>query len=333
MKTEQKQQARNLFFQTELTKTQIANLLNISRRTMSYWVKEGNWNRLKKSVNHMPAILAENCYLIFGHLTEYYLSERRLTNPVSYKEVDTLHKLTLTIKNLKSRATINESMQVLTCMLDNIKQHDEPLAEKITPYVDEYIAKRADIYTSDLMPEHLTGIGGRIPWEPEDRTETLIDAREDFFSDPETIETYEKYNIPFPDEDEISTIPPSPPTPTPTPEEIRERSNAERLRYLQGLSKCKETPQQPANEEQITPPKPESGCPKSPLTSKVETVRSEQRMCKNPLSYFYNNLIFNEMPDLSQKHKNRQQGAQNQSVTHHSHSSISTIVDAPHRHS
>ncbi len=240
MKTEQKIQARNLFFQTELTKTQIAQALNISRRTLSYWVKEGNWNRLKASANHMPAILAEKCYHIFGHLTDYYLSERRLTNPVSYKEVDTLHKLTLTIKNLKSRATINESMQTLNCMLDNIRQQDAPLAEKVAPYVEEYIEKRADINTSDLVPDDFTGIGGRIPWEPEDNTEAVIDAREDFFSDPETVETYKKYNIPFPDEDEISSNPPAPPRLT--PEEIREKRNNERLRFLQELSSKKAIP-------------------------------------------------------------------------------------------
>ncbi len=87
MNIEKKQQARNLFFQTELTKSQIATLLGISRRSLTYWIKEGSWQRLKKSAAHLPAILAENCYHLIGNLTEHYLSERRLTNPVSSKEV------------------------------------------------------------------------------------------------------------------------------------------------------------------------------------------------------------------------------------------------------
>jgi hypothetical protein len=67
MENEKKQQAKHLFLQSELTKSQIAGLLNVSRRSLSYWVKEGDWQRLKDSATHLPAILAENCYHIFGH--------------------------------------------------------------------------------------------------------------------------------------------------------------------------------------------------------------------------------------------------------------------------
>ncbi len=335
MKTEQKQQARNLFFQTELTKTQIAQHLNISRRTLSYWVKEGNWNRLKNAHNHMPAILAENCYHIFGHLTEYFLSERRLTNPVSYKDVDTLHKLTLTIKNLKSRATINESMQVLTYMLDNIKQHDEPLAQKITPYVDEYIAKRADIYTSDLMPENFTGIGGRIPWEPEDNTEAVIDGREDFFNDPETVETYKKFNIPFPDEDEISSIPSG--ATQPTPQKTKEENDAESLSPSQEQTPNNDTanndtPLPDNNNLSITPKQP---YPEQPMSEMSKAAKCEQEKSNNTLTEFYKILNIIELSKTNRKTEKPNQSAQNpneketQAVAHQKNPPIPHYHNSP----
>ncbi|HWY13028.1 MAG TPA: hypothetical protein VN026_16955, partial [Bacteroidia bacterium] len=158
MNNDKKQQAKNLFFQTELTKTQIATLLNISRRSLHYWIKDGNWDRLKTAANHLPSLLAENCYHIIGHLTEYYLSERRLTNPVSHKEADTLHKLAITIGKLKNRTTLNENMEMFAFFLDELKKKNPKMAEDIAPYVDEYITSRGSVYMTTIMPENFTSM-------------------------------------------------------------------------------------------------------------------------------------------------------------------------------
>ena len=49
MKQEQQQQAQNLYFQTDLSKAEIASMLGISRRTLCYWVPDYNWDHIKKS--------------------------------------------------------------------------------------------------------------------------------------------------------------------------------------------------------------------------------------------------------------------------------------------
>ena len=213
MNTEKKQQARNLYFQTGLNKTQIAAILEISRRSLSYWVREGDWDRLKKSAEHLPAILVENCYHIFGNLTERYLSERRVTDPVKPVEIDALYKLTRTIKNLKSRAALNESIELCGHFMDMLHAKNPELAQAVIPYLDEYMTSRANINRDTLLPAHFTGLSGTIPFPDPDRTETLIDHREAFFSDPETVETYERCGIPFPSEEEISTLPGTPKQP------------------------------------------------------------------------------------------------------------------------
>jgi transposase-like protein len=246
MLNEQKQQARNLYFQTELTKTQIASMLNVSRRSISYWVKEGEWDRLRHSAAHMPALLAENCYHIFGHLTETYLSERRMTNPVTLREVETLHKLTLTIKNLKNRATLNENMESFGYFLNAVKQKNARLADELMPYIDEYMTAAASTNRCDYAPEHFTGIGGRIPWLPEDTTEEQLDNRENFFSDPDTIETYKMYDIPFPTEEEIATLPPPTPMPPPYDPTIENRRLADK--FMEGCRERRQAKQE-AHEE------------------------------------------------------------------------------------
>jgi DNA-binding XRE family transcriptional regulator len=233
MNLEKKQQARNLFLQTELTKSQIASMLNVSRRTVSYWSKEDNWQRLKTAATHMPSILADNCYHLIGQMQESCLSERRINNPITAKEVDTMHKLALTVGKLKNRSTVNESMEMFGFFLDGLKRRNPRLAEEIAPYVDEYISGRASIYAADLRPDHFTGIGGRIPWIEEDKTEQQLDAREAFFSDPDTIEAYAAAGIEIPSEEAISTLPPE--TPAPPPYDIRER-NEERQAIVRQLT-------------------------------------------------------------------------------------------------
>jgi len=206
MNNEKKQQAQNLFYQTDLTKTQIAGMLGISRRSLTYWIREGNWNRLKESAAHLPSILAENCYHIMGHLTESYLSERRLTNPVTGKEIDGLHKLAVTVGKLRNRSTLNESMEMFGFFIDGLRKQNPTLAAEVSPYIEEYLSGRASVSIASVKPQHFTGIGGRIPWLPADNTEQRIDAREDFFSDPDTIESYTAAGIPLPTEEEITTL-------------------------------------------------------------------------------------------------------------------------------
>ena len=225
MQNEKKHLAKKLWFQTGLTKTQIASQLDLSRRTITYWVKEGNWNRLKDVSNHLPSILAENCYHIMGNLTESYLSERRLTNPVSPEEVGMLLKLANTVNKVKNRSTINESMEMFGFFLDGLRQRNPRLADELGPYIEEYISTRADIYRSDIMPEKFTAMK-RLPWQEEDKAEERIDRREEYFSDPETIAAYEANGIPLPEEESIST---DPGPGEPMPEYTQEMANNDRL--------------------------------------------------------------------------------------------------------
>ncbi len=187
MLNEKKQQAKNLYFQTELTKTQIATLLGISRRSLHYWIKEENWDRLRESATHLPSLLAEKCYHIFGHLTDKYLSELRATNPLSPKEADTLHKLMLTIGKLKNRSTLNENIELFAYFLDGLKKQDPQLALQIAPHIDNYLHSRASVYTSQLAPAHYN-TQGYIPLPETNYAEQQLDIHDLFDWDNEQMD-------------------------------------------------------------------------------------------------------------------------------------------------
>ena len=105
-------QAQKLYFQSDLSKTEISEMLGIPRRTLHYWIREKNWDRIKRSAAQMPSLLAENIYHIIARFTQQLLGEDRINRPITRHEADTLHKLVLTISKLKARTTLNESMEM-----------------------------------------------------------------------------------------------------------------------------------------------------------------------------------------------------------------------------
>ena len=180
MNTEQQASAKALYFQTNLTNTQIAEALRISRRTLHHWIRQNNWDRVRQSATYMPTYLAEYCYQIFGRLAEDILSEDRIKKPVTHKEADTLHKLMLTANKMKNRATLNENLEMLGFFMESVGKESPDMAKAIMPFVDRFIAKRAAVKMNELLPEHFNEIGliPRKEKTPEETRETQLDIQD-----------------------------------------------------------------------------------------------------------------------------------------------------------
>ncbi len=143
MKQEKQQQAQHLYFQTDLSKSEIASMLGISRRTLHYWVRNYNWDHIKKSAAHLPSQLAENCYYIMAKMQDEMLSEERSEKAPTYKEVNALYKLTLTINKLKTRNTLNETLELGAHFMEYVNDKNPEDADFIKSYIDGYIVSRA----------------------------------------------------------------------------------------------------------------------------------------------------------------------------------------------
>jgi len=147
MKAEQQKQAESLFFQTNLSKTEIAQIIGVSRRTLHYWVQQNHWDRIRESAQVMPTALAGNCYLILARLQDSILSPERADKPITLQEVNTMHRLTLTISKLNKRGALNENLELMTYFLEFAHSHDPRMAELLKPVVDEFIRTRAAEYS------------------------------------------------------------------------------------------------------------------------------------------------------------------------------------------
>lgn len=174
MKLDQQQQAQHLYFQTDLSKSEIANMLGVSRSTLHYWIHQNNWEILKKNADYMPTCLAENCYRILGHLSDSLLSEERNGKPATPQEINSMYKLTITINKLKTRSTLNESMELLKFFTESIEKEDQVLAEMIQPNINKYISSRAAQKPTRYMSEKFNG-KGYIPKKEQLDAEAKLD--------------------------------------------------------------------------------------------------------------------------------------------------------------
>lgn len=61
-KTDAKEQARELFFTTNLKQKTIAERIGVAERTLSIWVTEGNWKEQKRMHFHAPQVEIHELY-------------------------------------------------------------------------------------------------------------------------------------------------------------------------------------------------------------------------------------------------------------------------------
>jgi DNA-binding XRE family transcriptional regulator len=174
MKNEEQQQAKSLYFDTNLTKSEIAERLGVNRRTIMLWSHQGNWEQLKQSARHLPSMVAEKCYYLIDHLATERLTMGVGKGSVSYKDAETINKLASSIKKLKNRSTSNETMEMFNFFLEYMKKQDEALGAAIRPHMERYMETRRTISLNDFLLEDFNN-DGMLPYPIYESDERIWD--------------------------------------------------------------------------------------------------------------------------------------------------------------
>lgn len=177
MKTTERTEAQRLFFQTNYTKTQIAEMLGVSRRTLSLWSHHGNWDKLRKSSRTLPAIVAEKCYHLVDEYTSGLLADKYVAQNINFRHAQTIHLLATSIKKLKNGSTVNEAMQTFNLFLGGLEHRHPDLAAQVAPEVDEFIRLTAGAKSTDHLTSPFAD-DGTIPFSQEDFNEQYKNEQE-----------------------------------------------------------------------------------------------------------------------------------------------------------
>ena len=139
-KPQEHQQAHDLYFQTDLTQQQIADILNVNRKTLYLWIKNGRWQRIKYTAAHAPSVLVEQYYHQLSSLNRNIAMRADQPWPTK-EESEIIRKLTQTIKQVRNgKNTMSECMEVFERFTDKLRHDDYGLTAELLPHMTDYIS-------------------------------------------------------------------------------------------------------------------------------------------------------------------------------------------------
>jgi predicted DNA-binding protein YlxM (UPF0122 family) len=142
-KSTEHQQAFNLYFQSDLTNKQIADMLNIDRKTLFTWAKEGDWKKAKDTIRHAPSFLVEQYYDQLNEINKAIA--QRTERPYPTKEEATIIKtISATIKQIGVRQSASEAMDVFVDFGLEVCRYDPAFHREMMRHMDKYIQHLTD---------------------------------------------------------------------------------------------------------------------------------------------------------------------------------------------
>ena len=132
--------AKTLFVDQGLTQKEIAERLNVTEKTIGKWVKDGDWETLKKS---MLTTKDNQLTMLYDQLdflnSDIKSREYKIATP---KEADIISKVTSAIKKLETETSIGETIEIAKQIIQFVRQQDLAFSYKLTQYCDAFITEK-----------------------------------------------------------------------------------------------------------------------------------------------------------------------------------------------
>jgi len=134
---DQQDYARILFTTEKLSQKEIAERVNVTEKTISSWIKKGEWEKLRKSMlvtkQHQISLLYDQ----LAHMNEI-ISERDVKVADS-KEADVISKITSSIQRLEVETSVGQIVEVAREFIQFVRESDLNLAKDVTRQFDSFI--------------------------------------------------------------------------------------------------------------------------------------------------------------------------------------------------
>ncbi len=134
--------ARALYLSGNTQQKDLANRVGVTEKTMGRWVAKEQWDKLRKNLlltreEQMAAMLTE-----LEELNAYIKLKPQGERFASTKEADIRRKLVRDLRELETRASVAETVNVARAMLVWCREHDPAQAAILTTTFDTYIRTR-----------------------------------------------------------------------------------------------------------------------------------------------------------------------------------------------
>jgi transposase-like protein len=138
MTIEQKKEfAKLLYVRERLTQKEVATRAEVSEQTMSKWVKEYNWEKLRRSLLVTKQEQIGRLYEQIENLnTIIDAQEQKFADS---KQADILTKLTAAIRNMETEVNIGERVEVGMQFCDFVRQAAPEKSSEVVTLFDSFI--------------------------------------------------------------------------------------------------------------------------------------------------------------------------------------------------
>jgi Transcriptional regulator, contains sigma factor-related N-terminal domain len=136
---EKKDWAKLLYLKDNLTQKEISQKVGVTEKTLSKWVNEENWEKLKVSIIITKEEQLGRLYDQLSALNTMIVSREEGKRFADSKEADILAKLSVTIKNMESDIALTDVIEVSKRIVNWIRKVDFEKAKELTVIFDNYI--------------------------------------------------------------------------------------------------------------------------------------------------------------------------------------------------
>lgn len=132
--------AKQLFLTQNLTQQEIADKVEVNRITIARWIKEGKWEELKVGMTLGKEEQIQNLHRQVAELNRVIADRPEGQRFATPAEIDTLKKMSSTIRDLEGEVGLSDIISVGTRFLNHLRPvilHDELV--RITQLFDGFV--------------------------------------------------------------------------------------------------------------------------------------------------------------------------------------------------
>lgn len=179
-KTEQKEYAKFLYTEKNLTQKEIAEKVGVTEKTLAKWISDNDaeWKKLKKSLMATKSNQINSLYEQLDRLNDHIINRKiiydipehllkpikttlkdgtekleypqydekdypiKIGNYATSRETDMIVKITNSIKKLESDVSVGETVKIAMTFCEYVRDIDFPLSRKISELFDMFIREQ-----------------------------------------------------------------------------------------------------------------------------------------------------------------------------------------------
>lgn len=136
---QKKEWAQHLYCSNILTQKAIAEKVGVSEKTLSKWVNDGNWDRLRKSLLISKQEQLANLYEQLSEINEAIKKKPEGERYADSRQADIMSKITSSIEQLEEETNLTDIMEVGKRFIVFIQQQDFEKSKEVVVLYDAFI--------------------------------------------------------------------------------------------------------------------------------------------------------------------------------------------------